>query len=85
MPPAPIPPDQLRERANILRRVAHRLDQVLALDLHRRADDSAWLGPTPSRCHDELVAMRITLLGAGRQLRDKAATLDRRADQLRQP
>lgn len=82
MPPAPIAPAQLRERASILKRLAARLDNSIALELHRRAGDDVWLGPTPQRCHGELLAMRISLQGATRDLRAGAKLLEQRADQL---
>lgn len=85
MPPAPIGPEQLRARATILKRLASRVENALALDLHRRATDDTWIGPTPQHCHGELLAMRITLRDAGRDLRDGARTLELRADQLPRP
>jgi hypothetical protein len=85
MPPAPIGPDHLRERAANLKRLASRIDDASALDLHRRADGAVWIGPTPQRCHGDLLALRITLQGATRDLRTSARALELRADQLPQP
>jgi hypothetical protein len=82
MPPAPVTPDQLRQRAGLLRRLASRLDMSLAIDLHRRAAEDTWLGPTPRRCHEELLATRTAILAAGRDLQIRAAGLEQRAGQL---
>ena len=84
MPPAPIGPEQLRERATILKRLASRVENALTLGLHLRATEDTWIGPTPQRCHGDLLAMRITLRDAGRDLRDGARALEQRADQLPQ-
>ena len=81
MPPAPVTPDQLRQRAGILRRLASRLDQALVLDLHQRAGDDTWIGPTPHHCHDDLCAVRASILAAGRDLQVNAAGLEQQARQ----
>ncbi|MCU1391934.1 MAG: hypothetical protein JWM34_362 [Ilumatobacteraceae bacterium] len=82
MPPAPVTPDHLRERARLLRQLASRLRTSLAIDLHRRADHDTWIGPTPDHCHDDLVAMRASLIAAGQHLTDSAHALEVRAGQL---
>ena len=82
MPPAPVTAEQLRERASTLRRLAGRLDATPALDLHRRAGHDTWVGATPTRCCDDLVALRSSLRSAGDDLRANARALDHRAAQL---
>jgi hypothetical protein len=82
MPPGPISPDQLHDRAAALRRLALRIEQSPALDLHRRAGEDVWVGPTPAHCHEELLDLRRQLLAAADDLRDRAQMLDARAAQL---
>ncbi len=82
MPPSPTTPDQLRQRASMLRTIASKIECTRALDLHRRAGDDVWRGPTPQHCLDDLLQMRVDLLGAAEDLRDGARTLDMRAAQI---
>ncbi|MCU1397401.1 MAG: hypothetical protein JWN62_510 [Acidimicrobiales bacterium] len=82
MPPAPVTPDQLRQRATALRRLGSRMEGAAALDLHRRATDDTWMGPTPTRCHDDLLAIRTQILGAADDVRSRAAALERQAQHL---
>lgn len=85
MPPTPPSPHALRERANQLRTVASTLERGGAIDLHRRAGDDVWTGPTPRRCHDDLITLGHLVLLAGRDLRAAAHELDRRAAALDAP
>jgi hypothetical protein len=86
MPPGPGPSadaaEQLRQRATQLRTVAAKIEGTPALDLHRRAGDDVWRGPTPLRCLNDLLLMRADLLRAGDDLRGAARQLDDRAEQL---
>ena len=82
MPPSPTTPDELRQRASTLRTIASKIDCTRALDLHRRAGDNTWRGPTPQHCLDDLLQMRVELLAAAEDLRVSARTLDMRAAQL---
>jgi hypothetical protein len=82
MPSASQPGNQLRERAAALRRLAHAIEDADAVTLHRRATTDTWIGPTPQRCHDDLVAARTSLLGAAADVRSAAFRLDRLARQL---
>lgn len=82
MPPSPTTSDQLRQRATTLRTIASRIECAPALDLHRRAGDDVWRGPTPLHCLDDLLRMRVELLAAADDLRAGARTLDMRAAQL---
>jgi hypothetical protein len=83
MPPAPVTPaDQLRQRAAALRHVATRIDALTVLDLHRRADSSTWIGPTPQRCHELLLAMRTSVANAADDVRATSRLLDQRAAAL---
>ena len=82
MPPTPTSPDALRSRAAQLRTTASILDGADALDLHRRAGEDVWLGPTARHCRDDLVTLRHLLLTAGTELRAQARALETRASVL---
>ncbi len=82
MPIAQTAASQLRDRAATLRRTAKRLDDADASVLFRRAGTDTWLGPTPQRCLDDLVAMRSQLVGAADDLRTRAGRLEQQAIQL---
>ncbi|MCU1367173.1 MAG: hypothetical protein JWN39_2812 [Ilumatobacteraceae bacterium] len=82
MPPAPVTPDQLRQRATALRRLGSQLEGAAALDLHRRATEDTWIGPTPSHCHEALLGLRTRILGAAEDVRSRAAALERQAQHL---
>ena len=82
MPPAPVTADQLRQRATALRRLGSRLDGAAVLDLHRRATEETWMGPTPIHCREDLLTIRRQVLGAADDVRSRAAALDRLAQQL---
>lgn len=73
---------QLRSRARELRRLARRLADSEATQLHQRAGADTWVGPTAQRCLDELYAVRRHLLQAHDDLVTAATGLDRKADQL---
>lgn len=77
-------PGDLRARAARLRSVARRLDAAKVLDVYQRAGTEVWMGPTPSRCLEELLRIRSTILGAADDLRDAARNLEVRADHLAQ-
>ena len=82
MPIAQTAASQLRDRAATLRRTAKRIDDADANLLFRRAGTDTWLGPTPQRCFDDLVAMRTQLKGAADDLRTRASRLEQQASQL---
>jgi hypothetical protein len=77
--------DQLRVRATALRALARKLDNALALDLHRRAGTDVWIGPTPQHCYEDVRDDRRSLLGAAESLRSSARILDQRARQFDAP
>ena len=72
--------EQMRARARSIRRTAALLDDCDATRLASRAGDDVWIGPTPQRCHDDLVAMRATIRSAHDELIAAAARLDAQAD-----
>ena len=76
----PTPHDELLERAAALRQLARRLDGVSAMELHRRADRDVWIGPTPTRCHEELLGIRRSLHTAAENLRAAARLLEHRTE-----
>lgn len=76
------PASLLRQRARSLRTLADRLQQLEAIGLPPLADVDTWMGPSPSRCHDAMVAMRRRLLDEADELRGAAARFDRTADSL---
>ncbi len=80
--PAPVA-DVLLERARSLRRLARTIESLDAMLLYRRAGIDTWIGPTPQRCFDELLAARSTLTRAADELGRNAAQLERRAAQSR--
>lgn len=82
MPSGPDTPEGLRSRAIALRKVASKLDNAAALDLHQRAGVDVWEGPTPRTCHDELLDVRRNVLKAAQDLRSNARVLEDRAAQL---
>lgn len=85
MPSGSDTPESLRSRAVALRKVAKKLDSASALELHNRAGRDVWDGATPRQCHDELLAVRRTLLAAADDLRRGARVLEDRAAQLTPP
>lgn len=82
MPTSPPDPEVLRRRATALRRLAISITASEAIDLRRRADDQVWIGPTATRCWDELAAMGRRLKHAGDDLVVRAKVLERRALEL---
>jgi hypothetical protein len=73
-------PDVLRARARALRSLAHSLSTGTARTVDRSAQSDTWLGPTATRCADDLARLRVRLDDAERHLRDRASHLDRLAD-----
>lgn len=74
--------EQLRGRARALRALARAIDDCGATTLYRRAGVDTWIGPTPQRCLDDLVAARTQLQRSAEELRGAAYRLDVRAQQV---
>lgn len=72
--------ESLRGRARSLRLYGAVLDASAATELHLRAGNDTWIGPTPQRCLDELLAMRRRLRQANSGLVAAALALERQAD-----
>lgn len=70
---------ELQQRALNMRRLAHRIEQLDATVLYRRAGTETWIGPTAQRCIDELMAARTLLLQAADVSRVTARQLELRA------
>ena len=70
---------ELQQRALNLRRLAHRIEQLDATVLYRRAGADTWIGPTAQRCVDELMTARTLLLQAADASRVTARRLELRA------
>jgi hypothetical protein len=70
----------LRTRAAALRKLSAALDSSRMIDLHRRAGEDVWLGPTASRCRDDLQQLARTLATEAADLVVRARTLEQRAD-----
>ena len=73
--------EQLRVRARALRVLAQVIDDCGAITLYRRAGIDTWIGPTPQRCLDDLVAARTQLQRSADDLRCAAHRLEVRAEQ----
>jgi hypothetical protein len=74
--------EQLRTRARALRQLAARVSVCTGLTLHQRAGDDTWIGPTASRCRDDLLTVRRELLTAHDELIAAARRLERQATEL---
>ena len=74
--------EQLRVRARALRALAQTIEDCDATTLYRRAGIETWIGPTPQRCLDDLIAARTQLQRSAQDLRDAAHRLDARAVQI---
>ncbi len=79
MPTSPPDAELLRRRAAALRRLSLAITSSEAIDLRRRANDHVWIGPTATRCVDDLIAMGRRLTRAGDDLVVRAKALERRA------
>jgi len=73
---------QLRARARAIRSTASALADCEATRLPGRADEETWIGPTPRRCLDDLLAMRARLRSAAEHLVASARRLEAEADLL---
>lgn len=74
--------EQLRVRARTLRVLAHAINDCGAMTMYRRAGVDTWIGPTPQRCFDDLVAARTQLRRSADDLRGAAYRLEVRAGQM---
>ncbi len=72
-------PNQLRHRAEMLRRLAIRLDSIQAADLLAIAGVDTWDSPRAELCRELLRNNLAQINDAGRQLRDGARALEERA------
>jgi hypothetical protein len=79
MPPSSVDADALRRRATNLRHLANVMSTTDAVDLRLRADADVWLGPTATRCFDDLAMLGRRLVGAADELIVRARALERRA------
>ena len=82
MPSTTVDSQVLRRRASTLRSLADTIAGSQAVDLRRRAADDVWLGPTATRCHDDLTQLGRSLGRAADDLVMRARTLERRALEL---
>ena len=73
---------ELQQRAINLRHLAHRIEQLDATVLYRRAGTDTWIGPTAQRCIGELMTARTLLLQAADASRVTARKLELRAANL---
>ncbi len=72
-------PNQLRHRAEMLRRLAIRLDSIRARDLLALAGPETWDSPRAELCRELLRANLAQIDDAGRRLRTDARLLEDRA------
>lgn len=82
MPTSPPDAEVLRRRATALRRLSVAITTSEAIDLRLRAGDEVWIGPTATRCADDLIAIGRRLTRAGEGLVVRAKALERRALEL---
>ncbi|MEP7201349.1 MAG: hypothetical protein ABI894_02010 [Ilumatobacteraceae bacterium] len=76
------PVEQMRATAGRLRALAATIGTSRALTVYRRAGTDTWIGPTPQRCDDALLAVRRQLQSAQQATTDTARRLERQADTL---
>jgi hypothetical protein len=79
MPPSSVDADVLRRRATSLRHLADAMSTSDAVDLRLRADADVWIGPTATRCFEDLAILGRRLTGAADQLIVRAKALEHRA------
>ncbi len=72
-------PNQLRHRAEMLRRLAIRLDSIRAGDLLAIAGVDTWDSPRAELCRELLRSNLAQIDEAGRQLRNGARSLEDQA------
>jgi hypothetical protein len=72
----------LRGRAASLRQLARAMSAAEVVSLRRRAESDVWIGPTATRCHDELTELGRRILRAADDLVRHAHALERRALEL---
>lgn len=82
MPTSPPDAEVLRRRATALRRLSLAITSSEAIDLRLRAGDEVWIGPTATRCSNDLIAIGRRLTRAGDDLILRAKALERRAFEL---
>lgn len=82
MPTSSVDAEVLRRRAAALRRLAHSVSTSEAIDLRLRAGADVWIGPTATRCLDDLTTAGRRLVGAADDLIVRARGLERRALEL---
>jgi hypothetical protein len=82
MPATTVDSQALRRRALTLRTLADSISTSNAVDLRRRAEDDVWLGPTATRCHDDLTELGRQMGRASDDLVVRARALERRALEL---
>jgi hypothetical protein len=79
MPTSSVDADVLRRRARTLRHLADSVTTSEAAGLRVRADADVWIGPTATRCADDLTALGHRLTRAADDLIQRARALERRA------
>jgi hypothetical protein len=82
MPTTTVDSQALRRRALTLRTLADSMATSQAIDLRRRAEGDVWLGPTATRCYDDLTELGRQMGRASDDLVVRARTLERRALEL---
>jgi hypothetical protein len=82
MPTSSVDAEVLRRRALTLRRLSDSMSTSEAVDLRVRAGADVWIGPTATRCYDDLTALGRVLVRAADDLIVRARALERRALEL---
>jgi hypothetical protein len=82
MPTTTVDSELLRRRALGLRQLSASMAAGEIVDLRTRAGGDVWLGPTATRCHDELTELGRRVSRAAESLIVSARALERRAFEL---
>ena len=76
----PTQAEHLRATAMRMRALAASIGSSRALTVYKLAGLDTWIGPTPQRCDDALLAIRRQLQSAQQSSSDVARRLERQAD-----
>jgi hypothetical protein len=82
MPATTVDSELLRRRALGLRQLSVSMAASQVVDVRTRAGGDVWLGPTATRCHDDLTDLGRRVTRAADTLIMNARSLERRALEL---
>jgi FtsZ-interacting cell division protein YlmF len=73
---------QLRSRADSLRKLSAKISKSPALTVCSGAGPDTWVGPTPDRCYEALKTIKDQLKKQQSTLIDSAALLEKQAERI---